>query len=441
MPPTIPGNVHLDQAIERGVEALSDLIQRGTLHRAVLINDLFGRVRVGVWPEREQLNVAEVVSTQLSEACKALWSGTVWVGNPEGEPPGDDGPLLDAAWKGGVPRSDRLRVNDRHRNRTSWFLPPTQPSAVPPLVVAFYSFKGGVGRTTAAAALALSWARRGRRIAAVDFDLDAPGLGRLLDADRQGTTARWGIVDYLLESGVALPLDDYRHTCARSGVTGDGVIEVYPSGSLDEHYLSKLGKLDLEMQDAASNPLAGLLTTIQADSQPDLVIVDSRAGLSPAAGLVLGGIAHLHVIVSTAGEQALAGLRVVISRLGEARLRAGGDQAECVLVHAMIPDHAELGARSIDHFTAQAEDIFRDHYYAAQDNDRDDDQTWTVSDIPSSEAPHRASSIHYKSRLAAFRGIDDIADELVQDQDYAQLVERIDRRLRQFTMAASAGDE
>lgn len=436
---TIPGNVHLEQAIDRAVQALSELIHRGALSRAVLINDLFGRIRVAVWPVRGQPDVKELVAAHMAEACKALWSGTVWVGAAEGDPPGDEDPVAEAAWQGGAARSDRLRINDRHRNRTSWFQPPTPPASVPPLVVAFYSFKGGVGRTTAAAALAVSWARRNRRIATVDFDLDAPGLGRLLDADGQGTTARWGVVDYLLENGVALPLDDYRHTCARSSVTGDGVIDVYPSGTLDEHYLSKLGKLDLEMQDAISNPLSGLLATIQRDSQPDLIIIDSRAGLSPAAGLVLGGIAHLHVVVSTAGEQALAGLRLVVNRLGEARLRAGGEQAECVLVHAMIPDHAELGARSIAHFTTQAEDIFRDHYYAAQADD--DDRAWTVADIPSSEAPHRASRIRYKSRLAEFRGIDDIADELVQDQDYAQLVERIDRRLRQFTMPAPIGDQ
>jgi MinD-like ATPase involved in chromosome partitioning or flagellar assembly len=436
---TIPGNVHLDQAIERAVNALSDLIGRGVLLRAVLINDLFGRLRVAVWPKHGKPDFKELVSAQLSEACKALWSGTVWVGVTEGDPPGDEDPVMEAAWQGGIARSAQLRVNDRHRNRTSWFLAPIPPPSVPPLIVAFYSFKGGVGRTTAAAALAVSWARRGRRIAAIDFDLDAPGLGRLLDADRQGTTARWGVVDYLLESDVTLPLDDYRHTCARSGVTGDGVIDVYPSGTLDEYYLSKLGKLDLEMQDATHNPLSRLLATIQNDSQPDLIIIDSRAGLSPAAGLVLGGIAHLHVIVSTAGEQALAGLRVVVSRLGEARLRAGGEQAECVLVHAMIPDHAELGARSISHFTTRAEDIFRDHYYAAKAEE--DDRTWTVSDIVSSEAPHRASSVRYKSRLAEFRGIDDIADELVNDQDYAQLIERIDRRLRQFTAPVSTGDE
>lgn len=331
---------------------------------------------------------------------------------------------------------------------------PSAAPIAPPPIVAFYSFKGGVGRTTAAAAFALSWARRGKRVAALDVDLDAPGLGRLLDADGEGTTARWGVVDYLLEQGIDLPLDDYRHTCARSNVTGDGVIDVYPSGRVNAHYLAKLSKLDLEMASAnesskaQTNPLEPLLLRLQADSHPDLIVLDSRAGLSPAAGIVLGGIAHVHVVVSTAGEQALDGLRVVVRRLGEARIYADRPQAECVLVQAMIPDHPELGGRAIAHFDTTAEDIFREYYYARPERKRDvgypggpdadrrevenDHDTWSLADLDSSEAPHRAVGIHYKPKFADFRRIDDIADELVGDLDYAKLVARIDQRLVQF---------
>jgi len=458
-----PGNVHLDEAIARARAILDELCTTGALRKAVLVNDLFGRIRVAVWPSHDDPGLAGSLSSRLSAACKALWSGAMWLGSAEGAPASDDDVLADAAWEGGVPtdRADRLRINDRHRNRTSWFLPPSAPSAAPPPIVAFYSFKGGVGRTTAAAAFALSWARRGLRVAALDVDFDAPSLGRLLDADGEGTTARWGVVDYLLEQGIDLPLDDYRHTCARAKVTGDGVIDVYPAGQVNEHYLAKLSKLDLEMatiQEVQANPLERLLARIQADSRPDLIVLDSRAGLSPAAGLVLGGIAHVHVVVSTAGEQALDGLRVVIRRLGEDRIYAHRAQAECVLIQAMIPDHPELAARATAHFAIRAEDMFRDHYYArpepepdSADGDRsgldadhrgaeDDDGTWSLADLESSESPHRAVGIRYKPKFADFRRIDDIADELVIDPDYVELVARIDQRLAPFEPYASDDD-
>lgn len=42
----------------------------------------------------------------------------------------------------------------------------------------FYSFKGGVGRSMAMANVADILARRGLRVLAIDFDLEAPGLDR-----------------------------------------------------------------------------------------------------------------------------------------------------------------------------------------------------------------------------------------------------------------------
>lgn len=43
-----------------------------------------------------------------------------------------------------------------------------------PAIVSFFSFKGGVGRTTTMAATALTLARNGHRVAIVDLDLEAP---------------------------------------------------------------------------------------------------------------------------------------------------------------------------------------------------------------------------------------------------------------------------
>ncbi len=43
-------------------------------------------------------------------------------------------------------------------------------------VVTFYSFKGGVGRTMALANVAWILASRGKRVLAVDWDVEAPGL-------------------------------------------------------------------------------------------------------------------------------------------------------------------------------------------------------------------------------------------------------------------------
>lgn len=48
-----------------------------------------------------------------------------------------------------------------------------------PKVITFYSFKGGMGRTTALAAVALCLAKQGKNVLAIDTDIEAPGLATL----------------------------------------------------------------------------------------------------------------------------------------------------------------------------------------------------------------------------------------------------------------------
>jgi len=76
--------------------------------------------------------------------------------------------------------------------------------------VTFYSYKGGVGRTTLLAPCARELARQGARVVAVDFDLDAPGLHYRLRPER-GEVTRGAvdlIDDYLTRGSLYASLDD-----------------------------------------------------------------------------------------------------------------------------------------------------------------------------------------------------------------------------------------
>jgi cellulose biosynthesis protein BcsQ len=57
-------------------------------------------------------------------------------------------------------------------------------------IITFYSYKGGVGRSMAVANIATLLAQQGKRVLAVDFDLDAPGLHRYLLSRRTSFGAR-----------------------------------------------------------------------------------------------------------------------------------------------------------------------------------------------------------------------------------------------------------
>src|SRR5947209_4993357 len=65
-------------------------------------------------------------------------------------------------------------------------------------VVAFYSFKGGVGRTMSLLSVAYTLARRGRKVVVADWDLHAPGLSLMKPLrPRDGAAPRIGVLEYL----------------------------------------------------------------------------------------------------------------------------------------------------------------------------------------------------------------------------------------------------
>jgi Mrp family chromosome partitioning ATPase len=61
----------------------------------------------------------------------------------------------------------------------------------------FYSYKGGVGRSLLLAKAALFLASRGKRVVALDFDFEAPGLHYKFDVASEAV-ATGGVVPYLV---------------------------------------------------------------------------------------------------------------------------------------------------------------------------------------------------------------------------------------------------
>jgi MinD-like ATPase involved in chromosome partitioning or flagellar assembly len=428
---------HFDEARSGAIAEMERIIQEnsGPIEAAAIIDDLFGRISVKLWlRERSHAEDLErVIRDRLVRACAQYWTNAVSV-SEHPHPDQEDDPLLQLAWREGIPhlREERLRINDRLRHHAGWFRPdsetiPLWPSSQGPRVVVFHGFKGGAGRTTLLTSYALSCARRGYSVVVVDMDLDAPGVGTLLSADAEGTISRWGTVDFLLEARDGHSLSDYYHICAQPNLTGSGHIKVFPAGELSDDYLPKLARVDLDARSSfAEHPLGLLLTAIRG-LEPDLILLDGRAGLSPAAGLLLSGIAHLHVLIATASEQSIQGLERVIHHLGHAQALQRRSQGECVVVQALIPDNVDASAVVRAEFQDRLEAIFRYGYYARSADE--DDSLWSLDDMESNIAPHVAVPISYRARLAHFGSLDQIADLLVEDPEYVELHERLNERL------------
>jgi cellulose biosynthesis protein BcsQ len=404
------------------------------LDRAVIIEDVFGKIRVVAWLSQDAPPEAgDRLRDKLSQEAGSFWSGDLWVANGAAAA---DLQVYFAAWEEGDEITRSLRRSSRRRTRGFWLDAPIKPAwEIPeeggdPPIVAFYSFKGGVGRTTALASFAILRARRGERVAVIDLDLDAPGVGLLLSPGEPSQPSEWGVVDYLLEAPLVEQLDlrDYYHLCAREEITGSGEIFVFPSGRMDSEYLGTLARLDLEPPGSGSvNPLLRLLDQVRNELRPDWILLDCRAGLSEASGFALSGLAHLTVVLGTTSNQSWEGLRILIQRLGAERVRKSSPQAECLIVQAMIPDDPTTGRTATEHFAERAEREFEQAYYAEDPGDPEEDLYWYVRDMETEDAPHVPVCLSYKSRLAFLRSIDD-ALPVFLDSEYGALESRISSR-------------
>jgi cellulose biosynthesis protein BcsQ len=115
------------------------------------------------------------------------------------------------------------------------------------MIVTFYSFKGGVGRTLALANVGVVLAQNGHRVLVVDFDLEAPGLTRYLEKKFGG--------DLQYKRGLLELLGRQRDTGDAAGhlreytveIVNDaegGVLELLTSGYQDKSYPKRV--LDFE---------------------------------------------------------------------------------------------------------------------------------------------------------------------------------------------------
>ena len=457
----MPRIIHYDEASRAIASIAASLLERVWLERVAVVDDLFGSFHLLLWLRAGADGKAlegewPAIEARLHQECGGFWTGRRFVTSDAA--PSSDHELCQRAWSAGERWPDfgeRFRYVDRHRSRTSWFMPLGAPAmgrepgaSRPAPTVAFYSFKGGMGRTTAAANYVLQLARAGKKVAAVDLDLDAPGLGRLLSTERGGAPNPWGTVDFLLEHQREYPISEYRHVCDRSELVGEQPVDVFPVGKIDGAYLRKLAKIDFDIHEGETmqeHPVGLLLARIRVELQPDLIVVDCRAGLSPISGFMLSPLADVHVLFSTASDQALDGLTQVVHRLGADRLHAGLPQAECVLVQAMLPGSTVGGDVAKGFFDARVEDIYRDHYYYRQRSPGGmqelpaEDAIWTLDEMALPHAPHRAIAIPYRERIADFRDLSDVLKDL-QEEPYREIAARIDARLEALDVPEEPGD-
>jgi len=186
-----------------------------------------------------------------------------------------------------------------------------------PSTTVFYSFKGGIGKTVSLAHAATLLARRGRKVVVVDLDIESPGLSSALNI----IPPPHGLVDFFYER-FYMP-DETEFTIFIEEIFSEvslanalGRLFVVPAGNLDFGYLAKIDDLRTHITTRHGEDLWSTFhREITAHLQPDIILVDSRAGLNEWAAFSLLGVADKAIAFLYPDEQNFQGMRFLTEAL------------------------------------------------------------------------------------------------------------------------------
>lgn len=191
-------------------------------------------------------------------------------------------------------------------------------------VVTFYSYKGGVGRTLACANFGLYLAKTGQKVVLADMDFEAPGLDSKFFGDESINT---GLLDQLsaFQHGLSLPsLSPIPIQLPEEVVRSGGVLQLIPAGnySAPDKYYRSLSELNWNRLLRTEEGLAfwfDLLSRIEAQFRPDVLVIDSRTGITEIGGLCTQILADTVLLLSSTSPESLAGTRRMYSIIKNSR--------------------------------------------------------------------------------------------------------------------------
>lgn len=230
-------------------------------------------------------------------------------------------------------------------------------------VVTFYSFKGGMGRTTTLAGVALSLVQQGKNVMMIDMDIEAPGLATLFFDDEMITK---GVLDYLIgyEIDRGISIADYVLDVTDPALLdeGEGRLYLMPAGRVDENYLQKLARIDHQDNRAGhlQKSLMTMLKNVKERYQVDYILLDARAGFHDMGGVAVTQLPHGVVLFGNDNRQSWDGLAQVLRAIAKGH----AEDFPVMLVGTMCPDQTDPGfIAAKERFIQRSYTMCIDNYY------------------------------------------------------------------------------
>ena len=239
-------------------------------------------------------------------------------------------------------------------------------------VVTFYSYKGGMGRSTTLASFATALANgaieyQGERISPkkvviIDCDFEAPGFTNYFLNNSGVPYNQNGIVEYLtdIEFDKDIDIQKYMWDVAKDPFAGKGEIWVMPAGNLSTaydtedflknnltHYLEGLARLDIASPMYLMNRIKkDVIDKICETIKPDFILIDSRTGFNDIFGITALELSKVMIGFFGNNAQTHPGLHFFIDTLLKHQ------STDSIIVNSILPE-----AGSKDLFTDFEADI------------------------------------------------------------------------------------
>ncbi len=225
-----------------------------------------------------------------------------------------------------IEQGPRLRFNSLLNKKTNLKFERHTP------IVTFYSYKGGMGRTTTMISYAIDLAtNKNKRVVIIDCDLEAPGYLNFFRLSQHKTLSSGkvnGLVEFLSDLQFSrdektLDLNKYlvNVSFGNDDMQQDGLDNIYimPAGNLNEdfdfssgdnrkQYLEGLSRINLSNESSIIKSLQILINKIKNEICPDIILIDSRTGFNDIIGNSSLYLADMIVGFFGFNEQTIPGL-------------------------------------------------------------------------------------------------------------------------------------
>ncbi len=425
--------VYFNNALNITFNFLSTL-QLSTKIEPIVLRDQFGKIRL-------LIRGNQTIVDELKSKTKDLWLSLENYANVDGKNILGEDDFFDLSVfespeivKYQPIDSDKsFQLLDRQVTGQGWLKSCNRTGVEGPGRIVFYGLKGGVGRSTAMALYAYHLSISGKKVLAVDLDLESPGLSNMmLPLDR---IPEFGIVDWLVEDGISKESMPIERVTAISPISDMGSGSVIVASAIqhgENNYISKLSRIygDIPTKEGSVDHfydrIQRFISGLEEKIKPDIVLIDSRAGLHDLAAVSITGLADKVLMFGSDSEQSWQGYRLLFTHWQQRPDLLKMIRERLAMVYALFPEVNQSEKR--DSYLNNAYDLFADTIYEEIPAGASKQEDYFNFDLNDESAPHYPVIIKWNQRFQEFSA--ELIDKVLKKDDinsaFGEFFEKID---------------